>query len=187
MKGPEEIFGFSLALSARFFLLILSFKLSIFIYNLFYLHIFISHCWIAAVKFIEPKRPEQGKQLLVACAGDRGLCGAINSSVSKPVKAAIRKSPESTLVAVVGDKPKAQLAREGRNNFVYTFGAIGKATPSFAEASSVAELIMSSKIEFAEASILYNRFKSVIMYELDTFKSYPASAITNAGNSNLYF
>jgi F-type H+-transporting ATPase subunit gamma len=136
----------------------------------------------AVFKYLESKPVEgTGKKLIIACSSDRGLCGAIHSTVSKPVKAACRVDPEVAVV-VVGDKPKAQVIREARKNMVMSFNAIGKAIPTFKEAASIAELIINNKaLEIGSISIYYNFFKSVIAYELTIGKALTEQMINASG------
>jgi F-type H+-transporting ATPase subunit gamma len=136
---------------------------------------------VAVFKYLEGKPTEgAGKQLLIACSSDRGLCGAIHSTVSKPVKAVCR-TDSAAAVIVVGDKPKAQISRQARNNIVMSFNSIGKSIPTFKEASSIAELIMTSKVEATSVSIYYNYFKSVIAYELAIIKPLTKDMINASG------
>ena len=133
-------------------------------------------------KFIEPKPAEDaiGKSLVVACSSDRGLCGAIHSTISKPVKALCRKNPETTAVVVLGDKARTQISREAAKNVIMSFNSIGKASPTFSEASSVADLILASGVAFKDAKIYYNGFKSVIAYELSTISAYSKDTVLAA-------
>ena len=137
---------------------------------------------LAAFKFIEPKAAEGAtKTLLVACSSDRGLCGAIHSTVSKPIKAVLRKTPETSTVVVIGDKSKSQLARESRKSIAMSFNGIGKNIPTFVEASSIVDLVLSAKIDFHTAKIYYNGFKSVISYELRLASAFPESSFAASG------
>jgi F-type H+-transporting ATPase subunit gamma len=118
---------------------------------------------------------------LIPCTSDRGLCGAIHSTVSKPTKAEVRKNPDSTILAVVGDKCRTQIVREARKNMVMSFNGIGKNIPTFSEAASIAEAILAGKFEFNVGYVLYNRFKSVIAYELAKTPVYTEQAIQSSG------
>lgn len=112
---------------------------------------------------------------MIACSSDRGLCGAIHSSVSKFVKKAVIEAPTAKVV-VLGDKAKPQIARGARNNIVMSFNQIGKDIPTFTDALDVAQLLLQkgdgeSKSLIAESndiSVVYNAFRSVIAYETTT-------------------
>ena len=66
---------------------------------------------------------------------------------------------------VIGDKSKAQLSRALPNNLVMTFNQIGRDIPTFADAAGVADLILTSGVEYDTLAIVYNKFVSAISYE----------------------
>jgi F-type H+-transporting ATPase subunit gamma len=126
----------------------------------------------------------------VVCSSDRGLCGAIHSSLSRTAKKITKANPQSTMIAIIGDKAKPQIAREARKNIFVTFSQVGKSNPSFSEAISLADgilaLLKSKEIKEFKLNVLYNRFQSVISYS-NTFHNVPtASIITNAPKIVLY-
>lgn len=134
---------------------------------------------IATLAFLEPKSSEdsKAKTILVACSSDRGLCGAIHSSICKPIKAVLRKEPENNSVVVLGDKAKVQISRAARQNIMLSFSSLGKAPPTFSEAASVTDKILSSGAEFGKAKLYYNAFTSVIAYELKIVEVYTKEAL----------
>lgn len=54
---------------------------------------------------------EKPNQLIVACSSDRGLCGAIHSSICKHIKAELATDASNAAILCIGDKSRAQLAR----------------------------------------------------------------------------
>lgn len=122
------------------------------------------------------KTPSQ-TPLIIACSSDRGLCGAIHSSVSKFVKKTVSEDHHPTAqIVVLGDKAKPQIARGARKNIVMSFNQIGKDIPTFTDAIDITEQVLpklSLSSSSAEASpenrplamVVYNQFKSVIAYE----------------------
>ena len=88
------------------------------------------------------------KILYIAISSDGGLCGGIHSSISRALKKEIATAPGK--VAVVGDKPKAQLSRAMPENFKVTFNAVGKDVPTFAEASAIADEVVKNGGEWDE-------------------------------------
>lgn len=54
---------------------------------------------------------EKPKELIVACSSDRGLCGAIHSSICKHIKAELAADASNAAILCIGDKSRAQLAR----------------------------------------------------------------------------
>ncbi|CAJ0834321.1 1860_t:CDS:2 [Entrophospora sp. SA101] len=119
----------------------------------------------------DTKPTEEGNTLVVTVSSDRGLCGGIHSSVSKASRKLIDENSSSQLV-VLGDKAKAQLARTVRDNIKLSFNQIGKAVPTYAEACAIADTVLKEKVEFDQAVIVYNHFRSVIAYEAETIPAY---------------
>ncbi len=56
---------------------------------------------------------EKPKELYVALTSDRGLCGAIHSSICKKIRGELREKQDLSNVGIicVGDKSRAQLSR----------------------------------------------------------------------------
>jgi F-type H+-transporting ATPase subunit gamma len=78
------------------------------------------------------------------------------------------------------------LGRVFRKNIAISFNQIGKSIPTFDEASSIADVIKSSELEFDTASIVYNRFNSVISYEAQTIPVYSEDAFKASPNFSVY-
>ena len=134
---------------------------------------------------IEAGKNEEGKaesassakspQLLIACSSDRGLCGAIHSSVSKFTKKLVEEAAaknQTSQIVVLGDKAKPQIARTCRKNIIMSFNQVGKDIPTFTDAIGIAQLVLNQQAATAtpesvqpEIKVIYNAFKSVIAYE----------------------
>eukprot|EP00002_Diphylleia_rotans_P039888 TRINITY_DN936_c0_g1_i1.p1 TRINITY_DN936_c0_g1~~TRINITY_DN936_c0_g1_i1.p1 ORF type:complete len:307 (+),score=78.43 TRINITY_DN936_c0_g1_i1:51-971(+) len=110
------------------------------------------------------------KQTVVALTSDRGLCGSVNSSVAKAVRASVRAAKQtnaSSELVVVGDKGRAALSRDLTSHFVLTINEVGKRKPvSFAEASVIASTLLDK--DFDKIDLVFNRFRSVIAFETST-------------------
>lgn len=118
-------------------------------------------------------------QLLLACSSDRGLCGAIHSSVSKLTKKLVDEATlngQTSQIVVLGDKSKPQIARTHRKNIIMCFNQVGKDIPTFTDAIGIVQLILkqqqqqegaASSGDFIQPNVkvIYNLFKSVIAYE----------------------
>lgn len=107
-----------------------------------------------------PVKPE--KSLVVAVSSDRGLCGAVHSSISKTIKAVVRENP-NTRIAVIGDKARNQLQREYRRNIDMSFNQIGRMVPTYAEASLIADQLLAGNYDVM--TLYFNHFRSVIAHE----------------------
>ena len=69
--------------------------------------------------FNEDEEGDKG-QLIIAVSSDRGLCGAVHSSIGRIVKADIVANP-NTKVIIVGDKVRNILQRYLIKYFIETF------------------------------------------------------------------
>jgi len=120
--------------------------------------------YIAASKISEGDKVESKKRtLIIPICTDRGLCGALNTSVVKQTKLTVKELEDSGNEAVlvcVGDKGGTQLARDHGNQILWSAGGTGKKTLNFNGASMIADRILES--DFDSATIIYNRFNSVI-------------------------
>ena len=119
-------------------------------------------------------------QLLLACSSDRGLCGAIHSSVSRLTKKLVDEATlngQTSQIVVLGDKSKPQIARTHRKNIIMSFNQVGKDIPTFTDAIGIVQLILRQQQQQQEGAaitgdviqpdvkVIYNVFKSVIAYE----------------------
>ncbi|WVQ79521.1 ATP synthase F1, gamma subunit [Cryptococcus sp. DSM 104549] len=124
------------------------------------------------------------KILYVGISSDGGLCGGIHSSISRTIKKAIAAEPGS--LAVVGDKPKAQLMRAVPDAFKVTFNAVGKDVPTFAEASAIADEIVKNAGEWDVIKIISNHYLSAISYEAGTTTVISSKALQQAAGFQQY-
>ncbi len=112
---------------------------------------------------VEAEPEKIKKHLLVVCSSDRGLCGAIHSSICKAVKATVagneEKSGLDTKIVVIGDKARSIIQRTLADKMLFSVNDIGKRNVTFLDASTIANSILESGFEFDSGSILYNRFK----------------------------
>ncbi|XP_071138148.1 ATP synthase subunit gamma, mitochondrial-like [Mytilus edulis] len=106
-------------------------------------------------------------QLLVAVTSDRGLCGGVHSNVCKAIKAIMNEMENTadTKLVLIGDKSKAMLSRLYAKNVLMSFNDIGKKSPTFGDATRVAQNILDSDYKFDNARMFYNVFKTVVSYK----------------------
>ncbi|EPZ35399.1 ATPase, F1 complex, gamma subunit conserved site domain-containing protein [Rozella allomycis CSF55] len=136
--------------------------------------------------FIDSKQiKDSNNQVLVVVSSDRGLCGAIHSSVSKMAKKQIKIHP-STKIIVLGDKAKAQISRDARKNILASFNQIGKTIPTFTDALLVTQLIFKTNSSYDKLGIIYNRFKSVIAYDTLTLPVFTSADLANSAKISDY-
>ncbi|WVR08310.1 ATP synthase F1, gamma subunit [Kwoniella sp. DSM 27419] len=135
-------------------------------------------------KHTEKEGEEAPKILYVGISSDGGLCGGIHSSITRFIKKAVAKEPGS--LAVVGDKPKAQLSRAMPEAIKISFNSVGKDVPTFAEASAIADEIVKNGGEWDELRIVSNKYLSAISYEAGVTSVISAKALQAAAGFQAY-
>lgn len=138
---------------------------------------------------VQAEQENVKKHLIVAVTSDRGLCGAIHSSIVKAVKALLAEEKQQSLdtkIVCIGDKSKGMLQRVFAGKILFSVNDIGKKNVSFLDATLISNEILSSGYEFDSGEILYNKFKSVISYTTTKQPFFSTSILTSAKNIGLY-
>jgi F-type H+-transporting ATPase subunit gamma len=123
----------------------------------------------------------EGKTLLVVCSSDKGLCGGIHSGLSRFVRREFSPNPDTFELVVLGEKCKAQLSRSNPKNMTLSFGNVGKAIPTFADASAIADQITQLTGNYSSIKILYNKFVNAQQYEPTIIEAFSEDAIKGSG------
>merc|ERR1711931_227656 len=128
------------------------------------------------------------KELYVALTSDRGLCGAIHSSICKSIRNELLAKPNIDNVGIicVGDKSRAQISRLFAKNILAVGSEIGRLPPQFGDASKIASAILNSGFEFNAGKMYYNEFKSVVSYKTRVLDIFPAASVEQAKNLSVY-
>ena len=105
--------------------------------------------------------------LVIAMTADRGLAGAFNSGVGRQARSLVRRllaEGKTVKILAVGRKGRDYLKREFASNLDADLAMGGRKTIEFAAAKDVADRVfaMFEAGEFDVATVVYNRFKSVI-------------------------
>jgi F-type H+-transporting ATPase subunit gamma len=132
----------------------------------------------------ETKPLEEGekKSLIVVASSDKGLCGGIHSGMTKLVRRRLLEKSNCDIV-VLGEKAKAQLGRSNANNIVLNFAGVGKAIPTFADASAIADQILQlGTDQYSDIQIVYNKFLNAQTYEPTSIEAFSTDAIVNSSN-----
>ena len=110
---------------------------------------------------VKPEPENIKKHLIIALTSDRGLCGAIHTSIVKAVKGMLaeKKDGLDTKIVCIGDKSKTMLQRAYSRSILFAVNDIGKKNVTFLDASAIANAILDSGFEFDSGDLLYNRFK----------------------------
>ncbi|KFP75899.1 hypothetical protein N310_09485, partial [Acanthisitta chloris] len=126
---------------------------------------------LALYEKAEIKAPEDRKKhLLIGVSSDRGLCGAIHTSIAKTLKNEITNlsnAGKEVMVVGVGDKIRGLLQ-------------------SFGDASIIALELLNSGYEFDEGSVIYNRFRSVISYKTDEKPIFSFETVAGSDSLSIY-
>jgi len=109
-----------------------------------------------------PAPTDVKKQLVVPVSSDRGLCGAVNSNISKNVKSMLRDKKEGVVLNCIGEKAPAQLAREYGHLITWSATDLGKKPMNFLAASLLAQRLLAE--DFDKLSLVYNKFNNIISY-----------------------
>lgn len=104
------------------------------------------------------------KNLIVLCTTDKGLCGGVNTILSRMTRQALAKltaANKDCKLIVLGDKGRAQMRRLYSDRFVSSITE-RRVPYNFDLASAIAQEVISH--DFDAIHIVYNKFKSAISY-----------------------
>lgn len=119
----------------------------------------------ASVKSTVGETAPKHSRFVVAVTSDRGLCGGVNSSIVRRVKAMFANDKESdNAIMLIGDKGRDGLTRANGKNIIVSFKDVFKAPVSFAQVCLIAEDILSR--DYDEIVLVYNKYKSVLSQEV---------------------
>merc|ERR1712131_573981 len=103
------------------------------------------------------------KELYLAVTSDRGLCGALHTTICREVEAEMAaSSAEEIALVTYGDKGRAYFASRGTEKMLLEFKEAGRNDPSFEDASFMAQEIQASGFEFESGIIKFNHFASAM-------------------------
>jgi F-type H+-transporting ATPase subunit gamma len=147
---------------------------------------------------------EAPKELYVAMTSDRGLAGAVHSSISKAIRTELNAKLEASRlsnkknelnekpnldnvkVICVGDKSRAFFQRFFPGNILMVGSEIGRLPPQFGDASKVANAVLNSGFEFDTGKMFYNRYNSVVSYTTTEIPIFSQDTVANSGKITLY-
>jgi len=131
---------------------------------------------------------EAPKELYVAMTSDRGLAGAVHSSVSKAIKAELleKENLDNVKVICVGDKSRAFFQRFFKDNLIMVGSEIGRLPPQFGDASKIANAILTCGFEFDTGKMLYNRYNSVVSYTTTELPIFSQETVMGAEKISAY-
>jgi len=121
-------------------------------------------------KFMEDATFEElpKRVLIVPCSSDKGLCGGINSFITRGTKtciAALHAQGKEADVAIIGDKGRGQLARSHADHIKLSMTEV-ESPGNFTLAGAIAsELVANGAGDYDAVVIMYNAFKNKGTYE----------------------
>jgi len=141
---------------------------------------------------IESAEKAGPKELYVAITSDRGLAGAVHSSICKNIrqtlhdKVAAGESLDNVRILCVGDKSRAFMARFFPKQLIMVGSEIGRLPPTFNDAAKIANAIMTCGHEFDSGKLLFNYYKSVVSYDTTAIPIYSQEAVSAAEKVTVY-
>jgi len=143
----------------------------------------------AEVKDVQKDAP---KELIVTMTSDRGLCGGVHSGIGKAVRNELQERQangediSNVKIICVGDKSRAFLQRVFRENILSVGSEIGRLPPSFLDASKITNAILTSGYEFDKAKLIYNKYRSVVSYQVNEIPLFTPDAVTASEKIAVY-
>merc|ERR1719285_48309 len=126
------------------------------------------------------------QKLVIAMTSDRGLCGAVHTSVARYIRNELAKDDQNIKVVCVGDKSRAILSRLYGKNIILACNEVGRLPPTFADAAKLADAVLKSDYKFGSGEIIYNRFKSVVSYATTTLPIFSLESVSVAPKLSVY-
>jgi|ERR1712110_114260 len=103
------------------------------------------------------------KELYVAITSDRGLCGALHTTICRGLEEEINlSSAEEKKLVTVGDKARTYFQSKGPKPMILEFKEHGRNDPTFEDASFIAQQIQATGYDFESGVIKFNHFASAM-------------------------
>lgn len=135
---------------------------------------------LPATKFMNkiPEGTPASTTTVLALASDKGLCGAINSIISKETKNILieeEKKGNSVQIVGVGNKVASGLKRLYGDRFSVSFEEVQKTTFNFTMASLIAERLI--KLDPERMDMVHNEFRTMMSYDTNRHHMYTKKEI----------
>lgn len=146
-----------------------------------------SKSFLEKAEVVQPEKSEP-KELYIALTSDRGLCGAVHSTICKTIRSELNEKSDLSNVGIicVGDKSRAQLSRVFAKNVLAVGKEIGRLPPQFGDASRVASFAISSGFEYDSGKLVYNYFNSVVSYKTKVIEIFNSESVEKANKFSAY-
>jgi len=134
------------------------------------------------------KLPPVKKQLWVGMSSDRGLCGGINSTISRGIRDSILETPQDVNergIILYGEKSRAGLNSQFGQLFRATLSDCDKNRPvTFFQCAELADYWIRENAD--KSLFFYQRFKSMIAYVTTTDEFYSYDYLKDSLESTLH-
>lgn len=112
-------------------------------------------------------KTDAASNAMLLITSDKGLCGGVNSSITKTARLAMDKYSEAgnadnVSFSIIGDKGRSVIQRLYGDKLSYTMDETWRNAPNFAQASAIATRVMESDAD--RAQVVFNTFESAISY-----------------------
>jgi len=138
--------------------------------------------------YITPTPEDKAEQsVLLAISSDKGMCGGVNSRIVKEVKLSLAAGEEAGTkieTLLVGGKARDGLVRTHAKALTACYDDCYKGPVTFSLASFLAEQMLATPA--SEYTILFNKFHSVISFEVDKVAFKGPEALGESGALDEY-
>jgi len=130
---------------------------------------------------IQPDKEEK-KELYIAMTSDRGLCGAVHTGIARHIRNELnaKTDTENSKIICIGDKSRAVLQRGFAKKFIFVANEVGRIPPTFLDASRIAIEVLNSGFDFGYGKIVYNKFRTVVSYNLSTVPIFSVKSVESS-------
>merc|ERR1712219_53489 len=134
------------------------------------------------------EKAEAPKELYIAMTSDRGLAGAVHSSIGKTIRAELaeKENLDNVKISCVGDKSRGFFQRWSKDQILMVGSEIGRLPPQFLDASKVANAILNCGFEFDKGKMLFNRYNSVVSYTTTEIPIFSLDTVASADKITVY-
>ncbi|CAK1588103.1 unnamed protein product [Parnassius mnemosyne] len=135
----------------------------------------------------EPK--SKIRRIYIAMTSDRGLCGGVHTGVARRIRRTLtdrNAEAQTHKLVCIGDKARSMLRSAYSDHMLLSVKQIGRVSPIFKDASTVANAIAESGFPYDMAEIYYNKYHSPVKYEISTLPVFNKYSIEMAPNMHAF-
>lgn len=137
--------------------------------------------------YLEERKAQKGKTLMLIIASNKGLCGGYNVNVSKKVTSYIQENPEQEVEVITVGKQAAKIAHRNKLSIKASFTDYSEYFNSSEVRSIMHTLyeLYENDEDYTNVVVCYTKFISSISYEPQTFSLIPLSLEATRGALHL--